>query len=88
VYPGVSVSEREIDRGIRTYPNPVKDEIKLATETKIIKLKIYNESGTLIREINGPDISIIDFKREREGIYYLSIYTDHGISVRKIVKIN
>jgi len=67
------------------YPNPVKDEIFINSESFIKKVEIYSLTGNLLLSDNIFDgkISVSTLLR---GVYLLKVYTDKGVTINKIVK--
>jgi len=76
------------DRGtsrISVYPNPVKNEIFIKTDSQIKRVEIYSLTGALLLLENNfnEKISVSDLPK---GVYMLRIYTDNGLTIEKIVK--
>jgi hypothetical protein len=65
------------------YPNPVNDELFIASEAQIKKVRIYSLQGKLILE---TALSIIDFSSFQNGIYFVEIGSNQGKEIRKIIK--
>ncbi len=68
------------------YPNPFVNEIKLISDTEIIKIEIFDGNGKLIlsKITNLSTIKISDFAK---GSYQIKIYTSENIIVKKLIKI-
>lgn len=74
---------------ISIYPNPAKNNITISNRGSIIKnIFIYDLSGKLVKSYfpdnNHVTESIAGLKN---GIYFVNITTEKGISVRKIIKL-
>ena len=69
------------------YPNPVTNELNIATSNSEIieKIAVYNLIGQLVKSTVG-DIRTIDLSELNSGSYLIKIHTDQGIIDRKIIK--
>lgn len=73
---------------IKIFPNPVSNFIFISnTDSKINEVQIFDFSGKLIynKTANAKDIKI-DFKQFPAGVYMVQIYSDKGITSKKIIK--
>ena len=71
------------------YPNPVKDELFLATELNIKEVSIYDIYGkeTKVCSLQSTDfVNTVDVAELNSGVYFISIKTDNGNIVRRFVK--
>lgn len=51
-------------------------------------VEVYDVQGRLIEQSNYQQESIeIDFISQEQGIYFLKLYSQKGISIHKIIKI-
>jgi hypothetical protein len=72
--------------GIKIYPNPVKDELRIENgELKINRMEIVDLSGKAIYQFNGLR-NQINVSTLSQGIYFVKIETDKGIVTQKFVK--
>jgi len=90
--PYLSINENDIKNtnsttNIQIYPNPVTDvfSIKTKGDDKIEKIKIFDTSGKLVKNIifNNDKINIADLP---SGLYFLKIKTNKGDFFTKIIK--
>jgi hypothetical protein len=66
------------------YPNPVRDDLFIKSETPIEKVEIYSLSGNLLLTNNfNEKISVSALPK---GVFMVKVHTDNGAIVRKIVK--
>ena len=67
------------------YPNPVKDELFINSESHITKVEIHSLTGSLMLIENNfnEKISVSDLPK---GFYIVRVYTDNGLVVRKFFK--
>lgn len=84
------INETPAQNLIGLYPNPGKGQVNLdfsPAEIEIERIDIYNSFGSLINKLESPDsdISKIDLTEHENGIYFLTIYTNKGIAVKKLV---
>lgn len=71
---------------IEIYPNPVEDILWLSGKKAIKKLKLIDLHAKTIFEVEVNDSSFsIDIRSFRNGIYYLWLEMENGVSVSKIV---
>jgi len=65
-------------------PNPVKDILKIQATKEISKTEIYNTLGKLVkRTLNKKTINLSNLS---SGLYFIKIFSEKGITTRKIVK--
>jgi hypothetical protein len=69
----------------KIYPNPVKETLYIKSDEIIESLKIFNQTGQLIKSIiNETEINIENFK---SGLYFVQIEFQSGvIEFQKILK--
>jgi hypothetical protein len=72
----------------RAYPNPSHDifTVALPDDTKIVRVLIYDISGTIISAVTDPEIVKFDVSALDPGLYILRIETTGGIYSAKLVK--
>lgn len=83
----LSVDSYNLDSSIKLYPNPVSDNlnVKINNNLNIEKVEIIGITGKLIKETNFVNNSISTHNL-KNGIYFVKIYSDKGISTEKIIK--
>jgi hypothetical protein len=71
--------------GVSIYPNPVRSELFIRSDSPVRRIEICHLSGIRIavRELVGQSVSLADLPK---GIYLVRIATDAGVIVRKIRK--
>lgn len=82
-----SVDENNVDN-ITIYPNPVENELILATELNVEEIAIYDIYGRAVRQQVSKTTGqqVIDVADLEIGIYFISIKTDNGNIVRRFIK--
>ena len=76
---------KEITHKLEIFPNPVKDEIFIESDSPIEKVELYSLAGNLL-------LSESKFSKKLSvsvllpGVYMLKIYTNKGLTVGKVVK--
>jgi len=82
----MSNAEKQIN-STRVYPNPVKNLLKIETDTKykIIQLKVYNNLGMKMQTIVRPTNSV-DFSNYNKGIYYIQFIYKNMSFTTKVIK--
>jgi len=84
-YTAVSGIDEVIANQLSIFPNPTKDEIFIKSDLQIEKVEIYSLAGSLLLSKNDFD-GKISVSALSKGIYLLKVYTDKGLTIRKIVK--
>ena len=74
------------NNNIKIYPNPVKDELYITTESSVTKVEIYNADGKLVIQENNFT-GKVNVSSLAKGVYVVTIYMTQGTVVRKIIKI-
>ena len=81
-----AVEENEtIDLSI--YPNPVKDQLNLFSMQGLNSVKIYNTLGQQVSSeiLNGIETYTLDLSGFPQGLYVVSVTTNHGMKSKTIV---
>ena len=69
------------------YPNPVKTELHISSDDRLVSYKIYDASGRLIQNKKfQSDSQTLNVSSLEKGNYILEIKTDKGISQKKFIK--
>ncbi|MFC1732961.1 choice-of-anchor J domain-containing protein [candidate division KSB1 bacterium] len=70
------------------FPNPVSDKLHIISNEELIRLRLYNNIGSLILEKEIKDFSCnLQFSSLEKGVYYLNLETKKGAISRIITKI-
>ncbi len=72
-------------QSISLYPNPVSNILTIDSEISLIKVEIYSVLGKRIKEVNS-NFSDINIGNLSAGLYLTKIYSEKGITHRKIIK--
>ncbi len=71
------------------YPNPTVNSVSIESKNddQISRIELYNGNGQILeaKETNSSKTNL-DLSGFKSGIYYLSIHTERGHAVRKLVK--
>jgi len=72
------------DNTLILFPNPTNSNVEIKTDEKITSITVYDINGkeSKIESINNK----IDLSNFKSGIYTLKIYTENGISTKKVIK--
>ncbi len=81
---GIDSKEMELD-GIKIYPNPFKDELKISCIKKI-EIKIVDVAGKLVLQKEIDKDSIINTQTFAKGIYLLYVNDGVGSKSIKVIK--
>ncbi len=73
---------------VSIYPNPMKDQLNINSESEIKSIEIYNIMGQLVKNISTNSLEkVIDMSSFAAGNYFVSVKLANGlISTQKIVK--
>ena len=73
---------------VAVFPNPTKDILNISLlESSNAKTQISDINGRIIKSINLNDVnSTINVSDLNSGVYRLSISTDKGTTIRKVIK--
>ncbi|HNQ68958.1 MAG TPA: T9SS type A sorting domain-containing protein [Bacteroidales bacterium] len=72
------------------YPNPCKaDLISIVSENLISKIVVENNLGQVVGQIqvNGQNEAKFDFNDKENGLYLIKIYTEKGLEIAKLMKV-
>ena len=67
------------------YPNPVKDLLKIQTAEKINKIEIFDISGRIV--MSTLDNSEINIAKLNQGAYFIRVFVNKKVAIKKIIKI-
>ena len=82
------ISIEELSSATNIYPNPVKNELTIATELRVEEIAIYDIYGRTVRQQVNKTTGqqVIDVADLENGIYFINIKTDKGNVVRRFIK--
>ncbi len=70
---------------ISVRPNPITNILTIDSKENINKIEIFDTFGRQI--LNTLTINLtIDFTDKNSGLYFLKIYTDNGLIIKKVIK--
>lgn len=70
------------------YPNPASGEFFIKTKTNLSKIKLYNQTGSLIKTIDVMDDArevTVDVNGIQSGVYLLELQNDSEKSWKKVI---
>lgn len=70
---------------IVVYPNPVKDNLYINSQTEINRVEVYNIFGQKVYQNEGQ-LSQVDLSNLNSGIYLVQLYNNEKVITKKIVK--
>ena len=78
---------------LNIYPNPVENELLIATEMNVEEIAIYDINGRLCTDASNASTSTMDtfnvsvhICNLKDGVYFIKIKTDKGNIVKKFIK--
>ncbi|NTW33072.1 MAG: T9SS type A sorting domain-containing protein, partial [Bacteroidetes bacterium] len=74
----------EINNLVSLYPNPVTDNLQIKTDLQIINIEITDITGRLLYTTTTS--KTIDCSMFVKGVYFVTIKTEKGIVVKKVIK--
>ncbi len=72
--------------GIKLFPNPVKDELNLEISYDNAKVKIFNATGAVVKEVELNGEKIINVSDLATGLYILTVEDEKGPITETFVK--
>ncbi|MEH6535010.1 MAG: M28 family peptidase [Psychroserpens sp.] len=81
--------ESFLDDEVNVYPNPVKSNLNIETNSNIrdIDIQLYDVSGKLIlNSSSSENITTLNIKKIPQGIYFLNIKSSEKTGTYKVVK--
>jgi poly(3-hydroxybutyrate) depolymerase len=82
----VSTTDVNLDPGsVSVYPNPVVDELSIQVDGDLKMVELYSPTGKKVLSNVAPDYTI-SLGHLPSGIYFLSVQTDAGTVMKKIIK--
>lgn len=79
----------ELASSFKIYPNPVENELLIATEMNVEEIYIYDIYGreTMRQQVNkSTNQQVIDVADLNSGVYFVKIVTNEGEAVKRFVK--
>ncbi len=79
----------ELISSINVYPNPVENELFIATEMNVEEIAIYDVYGreTIRRQVNETTSQqVVNVADLNGGVYFVKIVTDNGEIVKRFIK--
>jgi len=86
---GGDVKVREWENDVVIYPNPVRDELRIANyELRIDGVEIFDVMGRMQKVEYGKQKTewILDVSNVSVGTYFIQIQTDKGTIIKKMIK--
>ena len=78
------VNIKEVTDNINIYPNPVRDILKINSNSEVSAVLLMDLSGNIIYQTHTKQIDISNLS---QGIYLIKIFTPQKVITKKIVKI-
>ncbi len=75
------VNEPTVSDNIYLYPNPTTG-IFTIEGNNILKIEIFNTAG---KEIYNGHLTTVNLEEYQKGIYFVSIKTENGVFIKKII---
>jgi hypothetical protein len=69
---------------ISCFPNPTKDMVHLKLEEDIIRVKVLNTLGQMVKEYMTKDFSVLDLP---QGVYHMTIETENSMYFSRLQKL-
>ena len=91
VFPNIAVSSEEIITAeeLRLFPNPTTDQVRIeSTQSRIENIQVFDATGQLVLShlATAKHQETIDLSAYANGIYFIQIRTDKGITTKKVIK--
>ena len=85
VFDALGLSQNVVTPKLILYPNPVTNQLNIASDSKIEKVMIYSLTGELVRSIDG-ELKTIDISTLSSGNYFIKVQTEQGVFNQRIIK--
>ncbi|MCT4581815.1 MAG: T9SS type A sorting domain-containing protein [Flavobacteriales bacterium] len=83
---GVGIKESTLS-AVTVYPNPVVDLLFIdSQQLPITRLQLMDLSGKIIQSIQHQNIKNIEVSTLKQGVYFLKVETEQGISTIQFIK--
>lgn len=84
----LGTDEFNSQKSISISPNPVKNQFKIDGQQKIENVKVFDQSGKLVREFNSDSVSrnSFDVSRLKTGTYIVTIKSSKETVSKKLIK--
>ena len=66
-------------------PNPSKGKVFICGAEEGTRLSVYNEAGEKVHHSLIDTQSILDLSEQPEGVYFLELYAQRKVDLRKII---
>ncbi|KRD07230.1 hypothetical protein ASE21_17165 [Flavobacterium sp. Root901] len=87
IFKSLGNKDFEKDSTIRIYPNPTKGEVFINCENAIKRIELFDVQGRILQSvIENKNSSKINLSDKSNGLYFIRITSEKGISVEKIIK--
>ena len=91
VFPGIAVSTNDLSNPdeINIFPNPTTDQVRIeSTQSRIENIQVFDATGQLVLShlAIAKHQETIDLSAYANGIYFIQIRTDKGITTKKVIK--
>lgn len=83
---GIGVEENDINT-LELFPNPASDHFEVQSKTTIESIKVYDITGTLVKDIQNIDNTSYTVLRNdmSSGVYIVSIVSENSTNTRRLV---
>lgn len=72
---------------VSIYPNPSHHFLNISSRFVIDKIELFDVTGKVIKVVEGNSKEIqVTISELSSGMYFVKVYTEHGIVVKKLVK--
>ena len=80
----LGIIENSFSTAVTIYPNPSNGQFTVKSNNIITAIEVYNVIGEKVFSIHNPQ-SEIDLSNQTNGIYFMKIYDERTILIKKIV---
>jgi len=81
----LGIDDETLNKGLILYPNPVSDRLNIVSELPLTKVEFFSVLGQRVKEIH-TDFHSIPTGNLSKGIYFIRVYSDKGIAVKKLIR--
>ncbi|KRB57602.1 T9SS type A sorting domain-containing protein [Flavobacterium sp. Root186] len=87
IFKSLGNKDFEKDSTINIYPNPTKGEVFINCDNTLKRIELFDVQGRILQSvIENKNSSKINLSNKSNGLYFIRVISEKGISVEKIIK--
>ena len=87
IFKSLGTKDFETDKSIAIYPNPTKGNVTVNCDNTIKKIELFDVQGRILQtKIENNNSTQLNISNKANGLYFIRITTENGVTVEKIIK--